>query len=312
MAEYSKEKLYFLKLPKDFFQSYKMRALEGISGGRDYELMYLKLLCESISHNGYLRFDEKTPYTVDMIAGITNTPIDSVRVGIEVLQKFGLVEVTDTKSIYLPEVSAMTGSTTVGAKKKQEQIASRNEGVERKVEKIPPREIRELDNGMSTNVSIPTENSRESTEPPNGNSVSSRKNQYEQVRNNELLGMMVQIGFLNESETEDPCWEKFLKDFIQERQDVLGDKDGYVDAKIKLKYVLGSISTVSKGPLDRNGKQIFIRKVDPIIMATIGAKFPWFIKAMKRAVEQQEAALRMAEEFEGFLDNASNGEGEQQ
>ena len=178
MAEYSKEKLYFVKLPKDFFQDYKLRALEGIPGGKDYELIYLKLICESVSHNGYLRFDEATPYTAEMIAGITNSPIDTVRVGLNVLQQFGLIKINNNDTIFIPEVPEMTVSQTVSALKKQEQIKRRNEaGVDTGVEKIPPsfhqRELRELESkresrDLENKEDSPSLHSEESKNPTTG------------------------------------------------------------------------------------------------------------------------------------------------
>lgn len=62
MAEYSKEKLFFLKLPKDFFDKYYVKIIEGMPNGKDYLIMLLKLMCESISHGGYLRFSEEVAY----------------------------------------------------------------------------------------------------------------------------------------------------------------------------------------------------------------------------------------------------------
>lgn len=144
MAEYSKEKLYFLKLPKGFFQGHQMRVLEGLPNGKEYELLYLKLMVESVSYRGYLRFSEEIPYTEEMIASITNTNIDIVRVALNVLGKLGLVERTEGDSLFLPAVPSMTSSTTEGAIRKQEQIARRGEGG-KKVEILPP-DIRYIDN----------------------------------------------------------------------------------------------------------------------------------------------------------------------
>lgn len=131
MAEYDKERLYYLKLPKDFFNSYYVKILEGMPNGKDYLLMYLKLMCESISHNGYLRFSKDIPYTAEMISVVTNTNVDVVRNGLKALERLEMVSTTQDGSLRLPKVPEMTGSQTVGARKKEIQIKSR-------VEKIPP------------------------------------------------------------------------------------------------------------------------------------------------------------------------------
>lgn len=166
MAEYSKEKLYFLKVPKDFFQGHYMRALEGVPNGREYELLYLKLMLESVAYNGWLRLSEGVSYTAEMISGITNTPIDSVRVGLQVLESFGLMSRNDDGSIFLPQVPALTGSTTKGAEKKQEQLARKGgQGVE----KIPPRYKRDLENKSIRDL----ESKNSNLLPSNGNSLDS-------------------------------------------------------------------------------------------------------------------------------------------
>ena len=46
MGEYSKERKFFLKLPKEFFNSYWVKILEGMPNGQSYLLMYMKLMCE--------------------------------------------------------------------------------------------------------------------------------------------------------------------------------------------------------------------------------------------------------------------------
>lgn len=151
MAEYSKEKLYFLKMPKDFFQGHYMRALEGLPNGKEYELMYLKLMLESVAYNGWLRLSEGVAYSAEMIAGITNTPLDTVIVGMQVLEGFGLITRNSDGSLFLSQVPQLTASTTVSAQKKQEQIA-RRQGVE----KIPPsfhqdnKRLRELESNRET------------------------------------------------------------------------------------------------------------------------------------------------------------------
>ena len=282
MSEYSKEKLYFLKVHKDFFQGYKMRALEGVQGGKDYELMYLKLLCESVSHNGWLRFDENTPYTADMIAGITNTPIDTVRVGIKVLQRFDLVRVSDNDTIYLPEVPGMTTITTEGAERKK--LQRQNNGGGQQADICPPREyraLRELDI-----KSVTTDSSKDSSSVPR-----SKKPVITSKKQNALLKILIESGFIDEEELQDPQWDECLDRFVRERKEALGDKDGYVDAKKKVQFVISSISqTYFDGP-DRNGKPIFKKAIDEEILKTIANKYLWFDAALYKAVRQMEYEL---------------------
>ena len=120
MGEYSKDRKYFLKLPKEFFNSYWVKILEGMPNGQAYLLMYMKLMCESISHGGYLRFSKDVPYTAEMIASATNTNVDTARSGLQALRSLGLVEETEDATLLLPKVEEMTESTTRGAERMAE------------------------------------------------------------------------------------------------------------------------------------------------------------------------------------------------
>ena len=104
----SDKKYYWLKLPRGFFKRHDIRILSAAS--KDYALFYLKLLCESIDHNGYLRFSEKVPYTADMLAVITDTNPDTARCALQVLISLGLVIILDDGTYWLTDVDKMIGS----------------------------------------------------------------------------------------------------------------------------------------------------------------------------------------------------------
>jgi predicted phage replisome organizer len=125
MAEYSKEKLFYLKLNKDFFDKHYIKILETQDNGDKYVLFLIKLMCESISHNGYLRYNESIPYDEKMLSAVTNTDIDVVRVAIKLFQDMEIVEFTENKTIFIPCVQQLTCSTTEGAERKRQQVEKR-------------------------------------------------------------------------------------------------------------------------------------------------------------------------------------------
>lgn len=114
------KKFYWLKLNKDFFKRHDIRIIEEMPNGKDYILFYLKLLLESVNHEGHLRFSETIPYNEQMLSVITNTNIDNVRSAMRVLIELKMIEVLDDSTIYMAEVLKMTGSETEYAKKKRE------------------------------------------------------------------------------------------------------------------------------------------------------------------------------------------------
>ena len=48
----SNKKYYWLKLKKDFFKRHDIQIIENMPNGKDYVLFYLKLLVESVDHEG--------------------------------------------------------------------------------------------------------------------------------------------------------------------------------------------------------------------------------------------------------------------
>lgn len=103
-------RFYWLKLKRDFFKRHDIQIIESMPNGKDYVLFYLKLLVESIDHEGELRFSETIPYNADMLATITQTNVDIVRTAMKVFAEFGMIEILDDKTIYLTEVQKMIGS----------------------------------------------------------------------------------------------------------------------------------------------------------------------------------------------------------
>lgn len=117
MAE---NKYFWLKLKKDFFKRHDIRIIESMPNGKDYILFYLKLLCESVDHEGNLRFSDTIPYNEEMLSTITNTNIDVVRSAIKVFSQLEMMELLNDGTFYMNEVSKMMGYETDWAVKKRE------------------------------------------------------------------------------------------------------------------------------------------------------------------------------------------------
>ena len=114
------KKYYWLKLQRDFFKRHDIRIIENMQNGKDYLLFYLKLLCESIDHEGNLRFSDQIPYNEDMLATITNTNVDIVRMAIKIFTQLNMMEIMDDGTYYMSEVQKMIGFETEWAEKKRQ------------------------------------------------------------------------------------------------------------------------------------------------------------------------------------------------
>lgn len=128
----TEKKYYWLRLKKDFFKRHDIQIVESMPNGKDYVLFYLKMLAESVDHNGNLRFSDMIPYDENMLATITNTNVDIVRSAMKIFTELNMIEVLEDKTIFMSEVTTMLGSETYWAaqKRKQRDIGQCPNGVQ--------------------------------------------------------------------------------------------------------------------------------------------------------------------------------------
>ena len=111
------KKYYWLKLKRDFFKRHDIRIIEEMPNGKEYLLFYLKLLVESIDHEGELRFSDTIPYNEQMLSVITNTNIDVVRSAMKLFVELKMIDVQDDATIYMAEVNKLIGSEWTSAER---------------------------------------------------------------------------------------------------------------------------------------------------------------------------------------------------
>ena len=111
------KKYYWLKLKRDFFKRHDIRIVEEMPNGKDYVLFYLKMLVESIDHDGELRFSETIPYNEQMLSVITNTNLDIVRSAMKLFVNLKMIDLLDDQTIYMSEVQKLIGNETAGAER---------------------------------------------------------------------------------------------------------------------------------------------------------------------------------------------------
>lgn len=111
---------YWLKLKRDFFKRHDIKIIESMPNGKDYILFYLKLLVESVDHDGALRFSDAIPYDINMLSVVTNTNADIVKSALEIFVNLQLIDILDDKTIFMNEVSNMIGSAADNANAKRQ------------------------------------------------------------------------------------------------------------------------------------------------------------------------------------------------
>lgn len=102
-------KYFWLKLDKNFFQQHDIRMIESFKNGKEMLLFYIKLLAESVSHDGNLRFSDEIAYDNEMLAGITNTDISIVEDAMKHFIRLKLLEIGDDGTITMTQVKNMVG-----------------------------------------------------------------------------------------------------------------------------------------------------------------------------------------------------------
>ena len=106
----SEKRYYWLKLQKDFFKRHDIKYVQTLPEGREIAFFYLKLMVESVDHDGELRFSPELPYSEAMLASVTDTPVEIVESGMKTLKELGLVRTDEEGTIIIPKVIKMIDS----------------------------------------------------------------------------------------------------------------------------------------------------------------------------------------------------------
>lgn len=288
MAEYSKERLWFLKISKDFFSDYRIKALQSEPNGDKALLIYLKLMCESCSHAGYLRFSTQRTYSTPMLAAVIGERTEDVENSLCILFDYALLEVTPDGSYFLPMVEEVTSSITVSAEKRSEQRSKKKQQSGDKLATNWRQEGDKRATNVATNVHQDIkrlreqEIKRETTDSAKASSsVSKLKPVKTSQKQSALCGLLVECEFLQPDELQDPQYDE-LFDFCVK-------KYGFKDTKITLKYIIQNHSDYKRTGEDRNGKPTFGYIFD---LDGIANKYLWLEAAMTTSFKQKKEEIR--------------------
>ena len=218
-------KYYWLKLKKDFFKRHDIQIIESKPHGIEISHFYLKLMLESIDHDGELRFSEEIPYSNEMLASITHISPDIVDSAMKVLTDLRLIRIDDDGTIIIEKVTSMVGFETEWAKKQREYREQR-------------RQKQDSENTMSSHC------------PDNVNSLSDkskskRKSKSIDIKRN-TKEKNVSLSDLLEEQVPDEKLKKALVDFIEMRKLI---KKPLTPQALKL--AIGKVSELSGGDVEK-------------------------------------------------------------
>lgn len=112
-----KKRYWWLRLPKDFFTSKRIKKLRKIAGGDTYTIIYLKMQLLSLQTEGMLFFDNVEDSFAEEIALDINENSDDVAITINYLIAKGLMIQQDEHTYSLPYVKDNIGCETAGAER---------------------------------------------------------------------------------------------------------------------------------------------------------------------------------------------------
>lgn len=80
-----------------YFDDEKIKLIELMPEGDSLLVIWLKLLCFAgkTDNDGVFRLNKEIPYNAEMLAGIFNRKLSTVRTALDVFQKFGMVTIID-------------------------------------------------------------------------------------------------------------------------------------------------------------------------------------------------------------------------
>lgn len=127
MAKYDDRKLYWIKLTDNFMTSDKVDFLMEQQDGANYVVLYQMLCLKTVNNNGELSRqlgEVIIPYDASKIQRDCKWfSIDTVRCALELYKKLGLIYLNKNGNLQIAHFERLIGSQTVGAEKKQQQLA---------------------------------------------------------------------------------------------------------------------------------------------------------------------------------------------
>lgn len=126
MASQDSKKYFWLKLKKDFFNQHQIKVLKSLKNGKNIVLIYIELMLESVSHEGYLRLSESKPYDLNTLSAVISEDKKTLAKALEVLMEMGMIELLEDGTYYIKEVSKSVGCETKEAQRKRDYRTKNN------------------------------------------------------------------------------------------------------------------------------------------------------------------------------------------
>ncbi len=115
-------KRYWLKTNAHFFRDSHIVYLKSQKNGFEYIYLWQSLLLKCLevddeSDCGFLRLNEKIPYSPELLSEIFGMNIDVVRAGVDLFVNLGMMSILENGTIYVESVQKMIGRESESAER---------------------------------------------------------------------------------------------------------------------------------------------------------------------------------------------------
>ena len=121
---YNKTAMFFFLKPENYYRQDFVRKIRSLKNGFEYLTLYEEILTDTLNKEGVLANfygDEIVPYTIDELATIFQHKPSIIKSGLELFEKYKMIEKNDDGAYFIPNALEFTKRTTVGSVKKKEQ-----------------------------------------------------------------------------------------------------------------------------------------------------------------------------------------------
>lgn len=110
--------------PENYYRQDFVRKIRSLKNGFEYLTLYEEILTDTLNKEGVLANfygDEIVPYTIDELSTIFQHKPSIIKNGLELFEKYKMIEKNDDGAYFIPNALEFTKRTTVGSVKKKEQ-----------------------------------------------------------------------------------------------------------------------------------------------------------------------------------------------
>jgi predicted phage replisome organizer len=110
---------YYFRIVENFFERESIILLQNMKDGYLYSDILLKLYCRCLKHEGRLVYNDRIPYSPEMIASVTRHQVGTAERALRAFEELGLIEVLDNGTIYMSDIQDFIGRSSDEADRKR-------------------------------------------------------------------------------------------------------------------------------------------------------------------------------------------------